>query len=179
MRAAGPGCGRGGEDLPWSRGGFVGVRSFLLVLLGTVLTRLDAERRRHEQSDLERLLARARDGDARAREQLVVQHMQLVRAVALRSRGLGLPFDDLVQEGAIGLLAAIDGFRPGRGAAFSTYAHVRIRNAITRALTGQGQTLRLPGSGVDAPHVLARAREREDAPVRLVSLDAALPAGTP
>jgi RNA polymerase sigma factor (sigma-70 family) len=150
-------------------------------------------------------VARARRGDARAREDVVAQHMGIVRAVAHRYRGLGLPFDDLVQEGAIGLLAAIDGFRPDRGASFSTYAHLRIRNAVTRSLTDHARTLRLPKSIVERRHSLARAdelvgsdghrptvdelasasglREHEvvdalAAPARVASLDAPLPDGT-
>ena len=63
----------------------------------------------------ERLAARARRGDRIARATLVEEHMGLVRSVAFRYRDLGLPFDDLVQEGAIGLLAAIDDYDPSRG----------------------------------------------------------------
>jgi RNA polymerase primary sigma factor len=182
----------------------VHVRALALVLLGTMLTRDDVRRARARR-DITPLLARARRGDRRAREELVRMHMGLIRAVANRYRGLGLPFEDLVQEGSIGLLAAIDGFRAGRGAAFSTYAHLRIRNAITRALTEHGRVLRLPKPVVERRHALAQAEQRlsgdgshptadvlaratgmrrEDvvdalgAPGRVASLDAALPDGT-
>jgi RNA polymerase primary sigma factor len=70
--------------------------------------------------------------------------MGLVRAVAARYRGLGLPTEDLVQEGAIGLLAAVDDYEAGRGAAFSTYAYWRIRAAVTHALTSRGSLVRVP-----------------------------------
>jgi RNA polymerase primary sigma factor len=128
-----------------------------LALLGTTLTGGDPD---HAASDVAALLARAKRGDRGAREEIVVRHMNLVSAIAHRYRGLGLPLDDLVQEGAIGLLAAIDRFEPGRGASFGTYAHLRIRNAVTRSLTEQGRTLRLPKSIVERRHALARAHER-------------------
>jgi RNA polymerase nonessential primary-like sigma factor len=94
-------------------------------------------------SDLE-LLGRARKGDAAARQELVSRYLGLVKSIARRYRGLGLSSEDLVQEGAIGLLTAIDHFDPDNGAAFSTYAFWRIRQAVTHALTTTGHVLRLP-----------------------------------
>jgi RNA polymerase primary sigma factor len=92
----------------------------------------------------ERLAARARRGDRLARATLVEENMGLVRAVAWRYRGLGLPTEDLVQEGAIGLLAAADDYEADRGASFSTYAYLRIRAAMTHALTTKGSVIRVP-----------------------------------
>lgn len=98
----------------------------------------------HARGHSERLAARARRGDRLARATLVEEHMRLVRAVAWRYRGLGLPVEDLVQEGAIGLLAAADDYEGDRGASFSTYAFLRIRAAMTHALTTQGNLVRVP-----------------------------------
>lgn len=94
----------------------------------------------------ERLATRARRGDRVARTTLVEEHMSLVRAVALRYRGLGVPVEDLVQEGAIGLLSAVDKYDASRGATFSTYAFWRIRAAVTHALTTTGNVVRFPRS---------------------------------
>jgi RNA polymerase primary sigma factor len=108
----------------------------------------------------ERLAARARRGDRVARAALVEEHMVLVRAVAFRYRGLGLPVEDLVQEGAIGLLAAIDDYDSSRGASFATYAHLRARAAVTHALTAHGQLIRVPRPVLERRRDVARACER-------------------
>ena len=121
--------------------------------------------------EVARLVRRAQDGDRRARDRIVADHMRLVRAVALRYRGLGLPVEDLVQEGAIGLLSAIEGFDARHGAAFSTFAHLRVRNAVLRALTKTGRPLRLPRTIVERRHVVSRAEERLSATGRRPSID--------
>lgn len=90
-------------------------------------------------STAEQLVARAQRGDRDARAALVAGEMGLVRSVALRYRNLGVPADDLVQEGVLGLLSAIDRYDPSRGAAFSTYAFWRIRASVTHALTAQSR----------------------------------------
>ena len=108
----------------------------------------------------ERLALRARRGDRVARTTLVEEHMGLVRAIAYRYRDRGLPPDDLVQEGAIGLLGAVDKYDPDRGTAFSTYAFWRIRAAITHALTADGQIVRIPRPVLERRRRVARERER-------------------
>ena len=113
----------------------------------------------HSMGHAERLAARAHRGDRAARGALVDEHMRLVRSVAARYRDLGLPAEDLVQEGAIGLLTAIDDYEPDRGASFSTYAFYRIRAAITHALTAQGQLIRIPRPVLERRREVARARE--------------------
>jgi RNA polymerase primary sigma factor len=105
----------------------------------------------------DRLVERARCGDRDARRRVVEEHMGLVRSLARRYRGLGLPVEDLTQEGAIGLLEAIDDFDAGKGASFSTYAYWRIRRAITHALTAHGRLLRLPKSVLEHRRTLADA----------------------
>jgi RNA polymerase sigma factor (sigma-70 family) len=118
----------------------------------------------------ERLAARARRGDHVARTKLVEEHMGLVRSVAFRYRDLGLPVEDLVQEGAIGLLAAINDYDPSRGASFSTYAFWRVRAAVTHALTTHGQLVRLPRPVLERRRHVAQTRERLAAAGRQPSL---------
>ena len=104
----------------------------------------------------EELVQQAHCGNRDARTLIVERHMGLVRTVAQRYRGLGLPIEDLAQEGAIGLLAAIDGFDDDRGAAFPTYAFWRIRHAVTAALTEQGHVVRLPKQIVERRTAIAK-----------------------
>lgn len=84
------------------------------------------------------------DGDDRARRVLIESNLRLVVAMARRYQGLGLPFADLVQEGTVGLIQAVDRFDWRRGRRFSTYAAWWIRQAIRRALTNDSRTIRLP-----------------------------------
>lgn len=109
---------------------------------------------RQVRGHAERLAARARGGDREARRRLVEEHMPLVRSLAARYRDLGLPFEDLTQEGAIGVLRAVDEYDPDRGATFSTYAFWRARSAITHALTARGHVVRLPRPVVERRRVL-------------------------
>src|SRR5581483_6820299 len=118
-----------------------------------------APARAHVAGHSERLAARARRGDHAARTKLVEEHIGLVRSVAFRYRDLGLPSEDLVQEGAIGLLTAIDDYDSSRGASFSTYAFWRVRAAITHALTARGQVIRVPRPVLEQRRDIARARE--------------------
>jgi RNA polymerase primary sigma factor len=115
------------------------------------------------------VLEAARRGDRRARERLVAEHLGVVRSVASRYRNLGLPFDDLVQEGSLGLLEAIDHYDPARSADFETYARFRARRAIRNALTDKSRLIRLPKQVVE----LRRAIERTEA--RLAAAQGRLP----
>ena len=110
--------------------------------------------------DDRRLLTAARAGDPDAREQVVKRNLGLVMAVAARYRGLGLPAEDLVQEGSIGLLEALDDFDETREAAFRTYAFWHIRRAMTRALTNAGRLVRLPRHVVERRRAVMRAWAR-------------------
>jgi len=103
------------------------------------------------------LLRAARRGDRRARDELVARHLGLVKYVAARYRDLGLPFEDLAQEGTVGLLEAIDSYEPERGAAFAAYAFWHIRRAITRALTNEARLVRLPRQVVERRRAALRA----------------------
>jgi RNA polymerase primary sigma factor len=94
-----------------------------------------------EEIDLSR---RARSGDQQARETLIQNHLRLAVSVARKCRGMGLPFGDLIQEGNIGLMKAVEKFVPERGYRFSTYATWWIRQALQRAVANTGRTIRVP-----------------------------------
>ena len=104
------------------------------------------------------LIERARHGEHEAKGLLVQQYLGLVVAVARRYRHLGLPDEDLTQEGAIGLLEAIERFDPASGASFATYAHWRVRQSICHALSSRGRLLRLPKEISERRRLIARTR---------------------
>jgi RNA polymerase primary sigma factor len=112
-------------------------------------------------ADEERRLAwAARAGDRRAGVRLVEANLRLVVAIARRYASCGVPFLDLVQEGNIGLLQAVDGFDPARGCRFSTYAYWCIRHAVRHAAAEQGRLIRIPPATAEALDRLRRAADR-------------------
>lgn len=106
------------------------------------------------------LLRSAKSGDRRARELLLVESLPLVRGVASRYRGAGLPFDDLVQEGSVGLLEAIEDFDPDVGVEFAAYARFRAHRAIRNALTERARLVRLPKHIVERRRLIVRESAR-------------------
>jgi RNA polymerase primary sigma factor len=94
-----------------------------------------------EEVDLSK---RAKMGDEAARKRLIEMNLKLVVSIAKMSRGHGLPFEDLIQEGNIGLMRAVEKFDPDRGFRFSTYATWWIRQAVQRAVADKGKTIRVP-----------------------------------
>jgi len=93
-----------------------------------------------EELDLGR---RARAGDVRARARLIEKNLRLVVPVAKRYRGMGLPFEDLIPEGNLGLIKAADRYDPEMGYSFSTNAIWWIRQTIGRAVEDKGRAIRL------------------------------------
>ncbi len=103
-----------------------------------------------------KLLRAARAGDRKAREQVVREHGRLVRGISSRYVGLGVPFDDLVQEGTLGLLEAVEAWDESRGTSFETFARWHVRRAVTDALTSQARLVRLPKQVVERKRAVAR-----------------------
>ena len=94
-------------------------------------------------ADEVRLARRIEQGDMVAKEQMVVRNLRLVHALAARYRGRGVPVEDLVQEGTLGLMRAVERFDHRRGLKFSTYAVWWIRRSLSDAV-GDARTIRIP-----------------------------------
>jgi RNA polymerase primary sigma factor len=95
------------------------------------------------------LAARIKKGDKRAREHMIKANLRLVVKIARDYEGIGLPLLDLISEGNIGLMKAVERFDPSKGGKLSTYGSWWIKQAIKRALANQSKTIRLPVHLVD------------------------------
>ncbi len=112
-------------------------------LLSGYFARIDNGKLLTHSEEVE-LSRRAKAGDKRARQKLIEKNLKLVISVAKKYRGMGLPFEDLIQEGNVGLIKGVERYDPERGYRFSTYATWWIRQAIGRAVADKARTIRIP-----------------------------------
>lgn len=120
-------------------------------------------RYRHVHSDLHELVLTIRrlfDDVRRVKTQIVEHNLRLVISIAKLYQDRGLPFEDLIQEGNVGLLKAVEKFECQRGYKFSTYATWWIRQTISRAIADQSRTIRIPVHMVDAFKSVMKAQRQ-------------------
>ena len=106
------------------------------------------------------LAVRIGEGDTRARARMVRANLRLVVNIARGYSCKGLGFQDLIEEGNLGLLRAVEGFDPAMGTRFSTYASYWIKQSIKRALINTGKTIRIPAYMVELLSKWRRASAR-------------------
>jgi RNA polymerase primary sigma factor len=94
-----------------------------------------------EEQELGRLV---QAGSLTAKRKMIISNLKLVVSIARSYRGRGVPFLDIVEEGNLGLIRAVEKFDPERGFRFSTYASYWIKQAMARAVANQGRTIRIP-----------------------------------
>ena len=107
------------------------------------------------------LALKAREGDLEAKKKLVNCNLRLVVSVAKKyHKNVGMSFLDIVQEGNIGLMKSVDKYDPSTGYRFSTYATWWIRQTISRAITNQSNTIRIPAHMFDIQSKVSKASQR-------------------
>lgn len=111
------------------------------------------------QRQEKRLAKCVEKGDKKAREILVNANLRLVTSIAKKYQNRGIAMEDLIQEGTLGLIHAVDKYDWRRGFRFSTYATHWIRQALGRAVENQGRTIRLPSHAIESLGKIKRTRE--------------------
>ena len=99
-----------------------------------------------------------KSGCEKAREKLIVSNLRLVVKIAHDFKGLGLPLSDLISEGNIGLMRAVEKFDPAKGAKFSSYAAWWIKQSMRRGLANQSRTIRIPVQSAGKINKIRNAR---------------------
>lgn len=138
-----------GTQPDWQEEVYDGIPSYLSRLTKTPLLLPDEERELSRQ---------AKSGDENAKRRLIEANMRLVLNIAKHYRNRSIPFEDLVQEGAIGLMNAVERFDPDRGFRFSTYATHWIRQTIGRAIGNKSKSIRLPAHVTESIRRIDRTR---------------------
>ena len=128
------------------------------ITLGTWIQRWIKERSTRACNSYTRKKGRA------AREKLILSNLRLVQKIAQRYKNNGLDLEDLISEGNIGLVRAVEKFDPNKGSRFSTYATYWIRQSMTRALSNQSRVIRLPTHAVEKQSKIVKfvAKYKED-----------------
>jgi RNA polymerase primary sigma factor len=144
---------RKGRALPTRKGGSLQtpLETYLREINETALLTAAEERE---------LAARIAEGDVRARDRMVRANLRLVVNIARGYTGKGLSLQDLIEEGNLGLLRAVEGFDPAVGTRFSTYASYWIKQSIKRALINSAKTIRIPAYMVELLSKWRRASTR-------------------
>ena len=103
---------------------------------------------------------KVRKGDPEARKLMIQSNLRLVISIAKKYSHLGLPMSDLIEEGNLGLMRAVEKFNPGKGFRFSTYAAWWIKQYVLRSIANQGKTIRIPVYMVDIISRYRKVNER-------------------
>ncbi len=129
------------------------------LLAQDIIKAVERGRKEASENDLQRFKQFIQEGQD-AREVLIESNLRLVVSIAKRYLGRGMQFQDLIQEGNMGLMKAVNKFDPTKGFKFSTYATWWIRQAITRAIADQARTIRIPVHMVETINKLVRTQRK-------------------